>query len=73
MGSRDDKVPRNPGPSWPPCETRVVGSRPYPIDTVHAIRHGANRARPRRGTTIAVASGEVSEWLKEHAWKVCIG
>jgi hypothetical protein len=25
-----------------------------------------------RLSVLFVASGEVSEWLKEHAWKVCI-
>ena len=26
----------------------------------------------RLAVKMAIDSGEVSEWLKEHAWKVCI-
>jgi hypothetical protein len=31
----------------------------------HAIAHGLK--------CLDIFPGEVSEWLKEHAWKVCIG
>jgi hypothetical protein len=31
------------------------------------------RRGPARSSAYARGAGEVSEWLKEHAWKVCIG
>ncbi len=33
-----------------------------------------NLARPQnKRNNVILGFGEVSEWLKEHAWKVCIG
>ena len=44
----------------PVCPLGTVGSNP----TLSAIPPGTEEAQPEHG--------EVSEWLKEHAWKACV-
>ena len=56
------------------CEQRIAKDLRDRVDSLifrRFHRHGKAASPPRRASLV-VTPGEVSEWLKEHAWKVCI-